>query len=337
MNYRKSAGFTLLELIFVIIILGIVASIGSTIVSQLFENYIVQRAVQRVSLKTELAAEQISNRLKHAIRSSVIVRDGRAGAPRNAFTKLSDIPAGAGQRHTQILEWIGYDNDSFSSAEVPGWSGYCDVTSTINRIQGVAGFAPAQRNLVYTPGSQLAYANTVIQNLSGNANPRTLANTALLFATNGLHDNAGQRQRPDCYGYDGNNFACIHTIQGNVNQTILQTDNNLLQNTYISPIYQLAWSAYAIVPVNIRRNPSNNSALFDLELRYNYQPWDNIQYDARNTPRSILIRNVTSFKYSELAGTIRFKLCATEQIGGNSTDDVNATNISVCKEKVVLR
>jgi len=55
-------GFSMLELIFVIVILGIVSSIGAEIIANVYESYIVQRAQHRASIKTELAAIQIANR-----------------------------------------------------------------------------------------------------------------------------------------------------------------------------------------------------------------------------------------------------------------------------------
>lgn len=321
------SGFTLLEVVLVLVILGIVASIGSTIVSQLYENYIVQRALQRVSLKTELAADQIANRLRYAIPSSVITRD-----PINPinFIALEDFPAGNTDRRPRVLEWIGYDNDSFSSRLRPGWSGYCDIAATTTALMS------GQRQRIITPGSRLRFADTVIRNLSGGAD--NLADAALLFQTNGMHSPAVP-QGPNCYGYNGNR-ACIYQVAGRAGQRTITLDNPIVTNNYISPLYKLAWSAYAIVPINIRRATDQNSALFDLQLRYGYQPWNtnaNLDYQNANTNRSILLRNVTAFKYSQLGNTIRFKICATEQIGGNNVDDVAAQNISVCKEKVVMR
>ena len=94
----------------------------------------------------------------------------------------------------------------------------------------------------------------------------------------------------------------------------------------------MAWSAYAIVPVAPADGTAMTNTHFDLELRYNYQPWNGTQYNSNSTPSSTLLTNVTAFKFAEQGGTIRLKLCATEQIG-----DPDSTNVSVCKEKVVIR
>ena len=68
--------FSMIELIFVIIILGIISSIGAEIIASVYEQYIIQRAQHRASLKTELAATQIANRLAYAMPSTIVRRVG---------------------------------------------------------------------------------------------------------------------------------------------------------------------------------------------------------------------------------------------------------------------
>lgn len=304
-------GFTFIELIFVIVILGIVGSIGSSIIVQLYENYITQRAMHRVSTKTELAVNQIVNRLRYRMPSSVIIRDSTGAM----LTSLEDRVWGTSDTNPEIIEWIGYDNDSFSAQQRPGWSGYCDTNAT-NTAGGTS--------IIATPGSDLGFTDTVIGKLSSGG--KSISDAALLFSVRGVHSAAGgaNSQNSACYGYDGNT-TCIHRISGRTGATRLDTDSPIATGVNISTHYKLAWSAYAIVPVNII-----STNLFDLELRYNYQPWDGTQHN--NAPSSTLITNVTSFKFAELGGTVRLKLCATEPIGDHST-----VNVSVCKEKVVLR
>ena len=112
-NLQQKA-FTLLEVIFVVIILGIVGSIGSSIIAQVYESYIGQKAVHNASLKTELAINQLSNRLTYRIRNSLLARvpDTNGTAPTSALP-LSEVPS-TNITH-KALEWIGYDNDGFSA------------------------------------------------------------------------------------------------------------------------------------------------------------------------------------------------------------------------------
>jgi len=139
MKYTKlRTAFTMLELVFVIAVLGIVASIGAEIIAQLYSGYVQQRAVHRASIKTEIAALQIANRLTYAIPNTIIARptDGNI-----TFIPLDQNPP----TDYEILQWLGSDVDSFEAMQNnadrrPGWSGFCDVDAAVtiaNRNLGV--------------------------------------------------------------------------------------------------------------------------------------------------------------------------------------------------------
>jgi len=80
------------------------------------------------------------------------------------------------------------------------------------------------------------------------------------------------------------------------------------------------------VPVNV--DATNQT--FDLELRYNFQPWNGENYFGGAESREILIRDVSLFRFMGRGNTIRIKLCQREQ-----TEPGIFTNI--CKEKAVIR
>ncbi len=144
----------MVELIFVIVVLGIVASIGSQIIANVYESYIVERAQYGSNIKTELALNQIANRLRYAIPGTVGYRvNVTGGAGFKNISADSNIPNTA-----HVLQWVSYDGDSFeaikSTSRKPGWSGFCDIkNSTSTRIS--------------TPGSNLHLASTIIGNLGG--------------------------------------------------------------------------------------------------------------------------------------------------------------------------
>ena len=152
---RLSRAFSLIEVIFVVVVLGVVASIASQIIVQIYENYILQRAIYNVSIKTELVASQIVNRLTYRIQGTTISKDHNkflnGTATDTDWLRIEDLPT-AGTKYTTI-EWIGYDNDSLSAGRVPYWSGVANYeTATINRFE--------------TPGSQLNIVATIMSNLS---------------------------------------------------------------------------------------------------------------------------------------------------------------------------
>ena len=318
---KKHKAFTMVEVVFVIVILGIVSAIGSTVIAQLYENYIMQRALHRVTAKTEIAINQIVNRLSYRVVGSVIARNPST----NDFFPLTERLYGVTDKENVVLEWIGYDNDSFSTNQRPGWSGYCDTNTTTSTSMS-------------TPGSNLGTTGIVVNNL----NPVNDTPLAVLFSLGRTNNNNGAR----CYGFANPNAAvgatCIYDVQANGMNAFTVA---FPAGSRISEHYKLAWTAYAIVPINADNedNARNGNSVdvtnateqatrdFDLELRYAYQPWLGEGY--QNARSSILIRNVTAFKFLEQGGTLRVKLCATEKIG----DKTSTVNVSACKEKVVLR
>ena len=85
--------------------------------------------------------------------------------------------------------------------------------------------------------------------------------------------------------------------------------------TRISERYKLAWTSYALVVEN-----------GDLMLYYDFAP--TIGTDTVGSS-SLLLKNVTNFKFTGRGQTTRIKLCAEADIDTNET-------ISSCKEKAVF-
>ena len=308
---KNRKAFSMIELVFVMIVLGIVASIGSQIIVQVYESYISQKAVHNSSIKTELAATQLANRLAYSIPGTVI---GRKDA--TVFNAIENIPAGTSDR--VILEWIAEDADSFAAiasaastgyARSPVWSGYADVAaSSINSLS--------------TPGSRLTALNAIIGNLSGSG----IANAAILFPSTYNAHTLGYQETP-AGTTDG-----IHPVSGQGGDTSLTLDAKA--NRTIKEHYKLAWTAYAVVPVALTaaqltaRGLPAGELIYDLNLHYDYQPWDGENYT--NGSSQTLIRNVSVFKFTGTGETIRFKICQRESVGG-------AFTINSCKEKAVIR
>ena len=143
-------GLTMIEMIFVIVVLGIVASIGSEIIANVYKGYVLQRAQYRASIRTELALNQIANRLRYAIPKTVMVEEGGALIP------ITEVASHTSNR----LQWVAYDGDSFeaigsSTDRRPGWSGMIDLDGNITSTS------------LSTPGSNLDLAKEIIENLGG--------------------------------------------------------------------------------------------------------------------------------------------------------------------------
>ena len=297
---KSNSAFTMIELLFVIVILGIVSSITSSIIARLYEGYITQRAMHITSIKTELAATQIANHLSFRIHGLTIGRKDGAN-----FLPITQIDAT--KTDYSILEWIEYDHDTFGAIEntadrLPVWSGFCDVDNS-------------SHTTLNTPASNLSYLNTILGYFGNSISDMNVVFQGLEFSSTLLYSSF-------CTGYKGSNSQCAIPVSGIVGDTTISI--NPASPTYVTEQYKLIRSAYAIVPTN------HHGKLYDLELRYNFQPWKSIHYDNANTQKSLLIKDVSTFKFSNVGGTLRFKICAQENIGLDY-------NISVCKEKAILQ
>lgn len=320
-NKRFRYAFSMVELIFVIVVLGIVASIGSSIIAQAFQTYIVQKATNSSSIKTELAAEQIANRLSYAIPWTLVAKN--PANPFNDSIAFVDNPTASDEVHT-TLEWISVDGDSFEATATPGWSGYCDtVTST--------------RDGCPTPGSGIAMTQTIINNLSNSGVDFTTATfaankPAIFFKTDKYSDTLSS-YHPNCIGLVAGTLGCAIKAYGTtgvagVSHPTLTFDNANPKKR--AEHYALAWSAYAIVPAGARL--VNGQTVYDLKLYYNYQPWEGEKYTDNGISSQILVNNVSLFDFTSYDNSIRFKICVLQPIGTSSTEMV-----TLCKEKVVMR
>ena len=262
----------MLELVFVIVILGIVASIASSLIVQVYESYIIQRAQYRASMKTELALNQIANRLRYAIPGTVGFRPTLAGG----FSNITETNTG----NDKVLQWVAYDGDSFeamtSTSRRPGWSGFCDIDQSTNTV-------------ISTPGSDMDITTGIIANLGGNVN------AARIFFP------------------DNSSYSVVSGTGESITLTAaIPAGNRIFER------YKLAWSSYAL------EVDGNN----DLILHYNFTP---AYGQAIGGSSSILLKNVSNFRFKGSEGSLRIKICKEEQIGFNATDTIHA-----CKEKVVF-
>ena len=201
-KFKLTKAFTMLELTFVIVVLGIVSSIGADMIAGVYKDYVLQRAQHSASIKSELSTVEIANRLAYAVPGTIyrIRKDGSYEGVNNPFTSGSQSDDYIG------LQWVGYDGDSFEAKQQPGWSGFCDVE-------------PSSKTKLVTPGSDLAFCDRVIKNLSGDT--KGLDNAYVYF--------------PDAskaYGV------------GDAGDGNLSFDS---ESDFVEEHYKLAWTSYALV------------------------------------------------------------------------------------------
>lgn len=231
---QSKKGFSMLELIFVIVVIGILSKFGVEFLAQAYRSFIFSNVNNKLQAQSEAAVEFIAKRLEYRIKSSAVARQGTGGTP----TSIRDASV-SGATWT-VLEWVGEDVDGMRGITTAYWSGLLDLDD-----------GGTTATALLSPATNLASVATNIANLGGEG----IADAAIHFVR-GVQDPLG-------FGWNGlpaNIFErSIHPITGGNGNTLTGTFNN----AEVFEFYKLAWSAYAIV------HDANNN----LWLYYNYQPW----------------------------------------------------------------
>ncbi|WP_060826217.1 type II secretion system protein [Sulfurospirillum cavolei] len=322
---KKRSAFTLIELVMVIVVFGIIASIGAEIITKMYENYLRTRAINRLQSQTEITLEQVAKRLQYRIKDSVRASNDNGAS----WRALPNAIAGY-----DTIEWIGISNESFlgehnGTSVVPGWSGLIDMNDTVNTSH-------AARTLS-TPGSRLDFTNNIIKSLTDNnvaMDGTAIKHPALIFkgAKPGTFSNYYENaitignnpyaRKVRCVGNNcAANFSTLQLLSNAANDDLIDYDGD--GNGDLFEQYYLAHSAYALAPIGAADD-------FNLTLYYNYQPWEGETYTPNGTS-TVLAEHVSTFRIRQDGDSIRIKLCihdANQSIASNF-------DFSACKEKVI--
>jgi len=327
-------GFTFLEMIFVIVIVGILAKFGTNLLFTAYEASISSKINNDLQSDSSITLRQISNRLQYRIKDSVVARV--AGGGPIALTS-------AGGNAFTVLEWVGYDIDGLLGTNRAGvlgepafnrptWSGFIDVEDGAGVLAvGAIDSAPltaAPFAYLSSPGTDTGLANGVITSLSVNGS--TFGTSAIFFTganSNVLTD----------YGWDGvaqiqQSITAAHRIQSYPGFVTRLADaafiaagvTSSFTGTDIYENYKLAWTAYALERRDIDLDGDE-----DLVLYYDYQPWLGENYLA-NGRRILLMQNVDTFKFTAVGDTIKLQVCIDQE------NFLTGGMYSICKETAVF-
>ena len=301
--------FTLLELIIVIVILGIIAMMSFNAMMNIYSNYFQTRTVNELETQTEIALEQISKRLEHRIKPSVIARK-----PSGGFLLLNDSRVNLNSGY-EILEFIPYAyeifNDVPSGNKAGRYSGYVDLANS----------SPATG--LISPGSN--FSTEVVETIK-DLTCKDDASGCVDFKDK---DGGVVAIFSDVYYDVQNSFGYKDNLNLDIAKVgVKSTDGDTLEisgfaNKQISEQYHLAYTANAIVPEQSADPKDTANGVFDLNLYYDYRPWMGQGY--KNGEKATLAKNVTRFVFIEKNGVIVLKLCMRTK---NS-------EITICKSKAV--
>ena len=304
--------FTLLELVVVIVVLGIIAMMSFNAIMNIYSNYFQTRTVNELETQTEIALEQISKRLEHRIKPSVIARktDG-------AFLALNDSGVNLDAKY-EILEFIPYAyeifNDVPSGNKAGRYSGYVDLAKS----------SPATG--LISPGSN--FSTEVVETIKDLTCKDDTRNATCVDFTK--KDGGVAAIFSDVYYDVQNSFGYKGVSNLDIAKVgVKSIDGDTLEisgfdGKQISEQYHLAYTANAIVPEQSADLKDAANGVFDLNLYYDYRPWMGEKY-KQNGEKATLAKNVTRFVFTEKNGVIVLKLCMRAK---NS-------EITICKSKAV--
>ena len=303
--------FTLLELVVVIVVLGIIAMMSFNAIMNIYSNYFQTRTVNELETQTEIALEQISKRLEHRIKPSVIARktDG-------AFLALNDNRVNLDAKY-EILEFIPYAYEIFNdvpsgSNKAGRYSGYVDLANS------------SPTTGLISPGSN--FTTEVIETIkdltckddaSGCVDFENKDGGVVAIFSDVYYN------VQDSFGYKGiSNLDIAKVGVKSIDGDTLEISG--FDGKQISEQYHLAYTANAIVPEQSADPKDAANGVFDLNLYYDYRPWMGEKY-KQNGEKATLAKNVTRFVFTEKNGVIVLKLCMRAK---NS-------EITICKSKAV--
>jgi len=269
---RARRAFSMLELIFVIVIMGIVGKYGTEFLAQSYSSYITTSINNRLLSQSESAIEFVASRLKYRIRDSIIAREAEV----TTFDALSSLDS---TKEYTVLEWVQKDIDGYRGTTKPYWSGIIDLDAS-------------DKDRLVSPETNTTEVNELIGLLS-DENSSTLADSALYFI--------GSNSDINGYGWDGNIFTdqtkVMHPIKASSDEKSFAPSVGDFLNIDVYEYYQLSWSANALI--------LKDSTLY---FYYDYQPWKGELF-YEDGKKSIVMENVSTFKAIEIGSTIKVQIC----------------------------
>ena len=319
--------FTLLELVVVIVVLGIIAMMSFNAIMNIYSNYFQTRTVNELETQTEIALEQISKRLEHRIKPSVIARktDG-------AFLALNDSGVNLNAKY-EILEFIPYAYEIFNDViSLDANDHVIEQGGKAGRYSGYADLAKSSPATgLISPGSN--FTTGVVETIKDLTCKDDTRNSKCVDFKNkdggvvAIFSDVYYNVQ-DSFGYKGDitklDIAKVGVKDGQsgLNGNTLEISG--FDGKQISEQYHLAYTANAIVPEQSADPKDTANGVFDLNLYYDYRPWMGEKY-KQNGEKATLAKNVTRFVFTEKNGVIVLKLCMRAK---NS-------EITICKSKAV--
>ena len=292
----KKSAFSMLELVFVIVVIGILSKFGVELMAGAYQNFLFTKINNKLQNQSATAVEFIAKRLSYRINDSVIAKKAD-----DTFVGIQSIVPGD---QYLVLEWVSRDIDGWRGNTQPFWSGIADLDVSSNAF-------------INTPMTNDTNVTDLIKILSyGDSD---ISDAAIYFIGSNSDITTG-------YGWDGTAItaanrlsASMHPITGSA---VNQLDGNFSDVT-LYEYYQLAWSANAVY---LEADGKGNNT-YDLVFYYDYQPWNGEKYNDNGVKSSVIMQNVSTFQFRAVGSMVKIQVCVESNL---------AEEHSLCKEKTIF-
>jgi type II secretory pathway pseudopilin PulG len=323
-NFKNS--FTLIEAIFVIVILSFVLIGGFQIISKLYVRNFIAKKTSDFEFSSQQSLDQLAQLLYYRVPLSTIGYDPDTGD----FKYIGEITTD----NYKILEWIGYESDAMQEANLSGFVDLYASDKTNNKIMC------RDFNYGFIQGVVDRKFN---KPLSSDLNE----SAAIVFAGSfdrGEESVLDENEYNNSFGWHGNSADKVFTFNSGSSDT--NNDALLELNKRPQRVYEkfyLVDSAYAVARgadidtsaaciANLHIPPEKiNSTLF---LFYNYRPWlgETFCADKNGADKAgdvtALAFDVYGFKVRKVNSHLVLKITLNKQKA-----DINVT---VSKQKVAF-
>ena len=334
--------FTLIELIVVMIITGILATIAVEILLKVSQNYVISKAQNRIVFEEDLIINKIAAKLENRLPNSVIATECNATnndcARGNVkdFISIQELTPQNASKYP-VIEWIIKDiyskrGEWNGSQVIPGWGNFVDLKKT-------------QKNANDDYNITIPYSNmSIIKEIDGNwteawgisGYENVFENNLSTLIFSGPDGRGAFNDINHSYGWyetlDSDNKAqkVFAIVKDDINTTLNNATIRVktIDDTNDTTVYEgffIVSGAQAIVPVyNV------NSDDYNLTFIQNYYPWKKQNYMDGN--RSLLATHVVQFKFKEEGGRMVIYLCIQDP----EIDVGDGEKLTICKQKVIF-
>lgn len=335
MRRSKRGGFTIIELVFALVIIAIVGTVSADVIMRVYEQYVFSRDFERGQNDTRRTLDIIAARLQYRIKNSAVGR--RPGVGGDSILSLNHENI---DTNYPILEWVGISYESQRATDADGragWSGAAYKTST-------SGFHLARSNLTTAWATESEMIGTPLHACTSWTDGDSSDCSVFVFAGSDLRgDYFGDQNSSWGWSAGTDTYSYFRILP---NAGVL--DQNITLATYdagglwdnVPPSakgterltnYYIARSAYALMIEKAAVTDESG----DLVLYYDYRPWLGERYDGGR--RAVMLRDVTNFLFKEQGSVVRLVLCVlpSEMVAGVA-DPAERRESQFCREKVVL-